>query len=273
MSDQQTVNLGLILLVASVVAMASRRMRLPYSVGLVAAGILLALAPINIGIPLSADGIFTVLLPPLIFEAALQIRWPPCQGPAVARWDGSRDGADPHVVAVMEFPGAKPKVGNLALAPELVGTVSATVDELERAIQLAELQRDPLRHVLKALATHLKSLHRVLTDATLTIGNQLEEARRPIAEEDIRRLSKASADGAWRATAGLVRAHIWRSILIAVAASLLLLIGAFGAGYWFRGDQQLVAGVSAGQQECHEQQGGTICFIPVWAKLPPAQVP
>jgi monovalent cation:H+ antiporter, CPA1 family len=77
MSDQQTVNLGLILLVASVVAMASRRMRLPYSVGLVAAGILLALAPINIGMPLSADSIFTVLLPPLIFEAALQIRWPP----------------------------------------------------------------------------------------------------------------------------------------------------------------------------------------------------
>ena len=52
-------------------------MRLPYSVGLVAAGILLALAPINIGMPLSADSIFTVLLPPLIFEAALQIRWPP----------------------------------------------------------------------------------------------------------------------------------------------------------------------------------------------------
>ena len=77
MSDQLTVNLGLILLVASVVAMASRRMRLPYSVGLVAAGILLALAPVNIGMPLSPGSIFTVLLPPLIFEAALQIRWPP----------------------------------------------------------------------------------------------------------------------------------------------------------------------------------------------------
>jgi CPA1 family monovalent cation:H+ antiporter len=77
MSNQLTVNLGLILLVASVVAMASRRTRLPYSVGLVAAGVLLALTPINIGIPLSPDSIFTVLLPPLIFEAALSIRWPP----------------------------------------------------------------------------------------------------------------------------------------------------------------------------------------------------
>ena len=72
-------------------------------------------------------------------------------------------------------------------------------------------------------------------------------------------------------TASMVQAHIWRSILIAVAASLLLLIGAFGAGYWFHGNQQLVAGVSAGQQECRDQQGGTICFIPVWAKLPPAK--
>jgi hypothetical protein len=35
------------------------------------------------------------------------------------------------------------------------------------------------------------------------------------------------------------------------------------AGYWFHGNQQLVAGVSAGAQECHDQQGGTICFIPV----------
>jgi hypothetical protein len=43
------------------------------------------------------------------------------------------------------------------------------------------------------------------------------------------------------------------------------------AGYWFHGSQQLVAGVSAGKQECQEQQGGTICFIPVWAKLPPAK--
>ena len=34
-----------------------------------------------------------------------------------------------------------------------------------------------------------------------------------------------------------------------------------------------VAGVSAGRQECSEQQGGTLCYIPVWAKLPPAKVP
>ena len=50
---------------------------MPYSVGLVVAGILLARAPIVSGTFLSPQGIFTILLPPLIFEAALQIRWMP----------------------------------------------------------------------------------------------------------------------------------------------------------------------------------------------------
>ncbi len=77
MSDIVTINLGLILLIASVVAMITRRMRLPYSVGLVAAGVLLARLPIVSDMPISPEGIFTILLPPLIFEAALQIRWPP----------------------------------------------------------------------------------------------------------------------------------------------------------------------------------------------------
>lgn len=77
MSNVVALNLGLILLVACTVAMASRRIRLPYSVGLVAAGILLALVPIGVDIPLSPESAFTIFLPPLIFEAALQIRWPP----------------------------------------------------------------------------------------------------------------------------------------------------------------------------------------------------
>jgi CPA1 family monovalent cation:H+ antiporter len=76
MSNIVTVNLGLVLLVACIVAITSQRVRLPYSVGLVAAGSLLALLPVDIGIPLSPDSIFTIFLPPLIFEAALQISWP-----------------------------------------------------------------------------------------------------------------------------------------------------------------------------------------------------
>ena len=66
---------ALLLLIAAVVAMLTRRLRVPYSVGLVAAGMALALLPFSPNIPLTKDLLFTALLPPLIFEAAFGIRW------------------------------------------------------------------------------------------------------------------------------------------------------------------------------------------------------
>ena len=68
-------NGGLLLLTAAVVAMLTRRLRLPYSVGLVAAGILLAFLPFAPRVELTKDLIFSVLLPPLLFEAAFYIHW------------------------------------------------------------------------------------------------------------------------------------------------------------------------------------------------------
>jgi CPA1 family monovalent cation:H+ antiporter len=65
-----------LLLIAAVVAMLVRRLRIPYSIGLVVAGIGLALLPFSSGIQLTKELLFTTLLPPLIFEAAFQIRWP-----------------------------------------------------------------------------------------------------------------------------------------------------------------------------------------------------
>ena len=64
-----------LLLVAAIVAMLARRFRLPYSVGLVVAGVALSLIPGLPHIQFSTELIFTVLLPPLIFEAALHIHW------------------------------------------------------------------------------------------------------------------------------------------------------------------------------------------------------
>jgi len=66
---------ALLLLIAAVVAMLTRRLRLPYSVGLVAAGILLAVSPWAPNVSLTKDLLFTVLLPPLLFEAAFYIPW------------------------------------------------------------------------------------------------------------------------------------------------------------------------------------------------------
>ena len=67
--------IGLLLLVACLIAMISRRVGLPYSVGLVAAGLLIAVIPEAPEFTLSRDLIFNVLLPPLVFEAALQLPW------------------------------------------------------------------------------------------------------------------------------------------------------------------------------------------------------
>nr|WP_321983083.1 cation:proton antiporter [uncultured Lichenicoccus sp.] len=77
MHDHAILALGLVLLAASVAALLSRRARLPYSVGLVLAGIALTLVPTGIELRLTRDLIFEVLLPPLVFEAALQLRWQP----------------------------------------------------------------------------------------------------------------------------------------------------------------------------------------------------
>jgi len=55
--------------------MLSRRLGLPYIVGLVVAGFLIALLPNSPALPLSPELIFYVFLPPLVFEAALQLDW------------------------------------------------------------------------------------------------------------------------------------------------------------------------------------------------------
>lgn len=69
--------LGALLFVASLVAIATHRLKLPYSVGLVIAGIALALSHLDVAFPLTPELIFFVFLPPLVFEAAIQIPWKP----------------------------------------------------------------------------------------------------------------------------------------------------------------------------------------------------
>ena len=65
-----------LLLIAAIVAMLARRWEMPYTVGLTLGGIALALFHLAPDIRLTKDLIFTAFLPPLIFEAAFQIRWP-----------------------------------------------------------------------------------------------------------------------------------------------------------------------------------------------------
>jgi monovalent cation:H+ antiporter, CPA1 family len=66
---------AVLLLIAAVVGVIARRLHLPYSVGLVIAGIGLALLPWRPPITLSRELVYTGILPPLIFEAAYELRW------------------------------------------------------------------------------------------------------------------------------------------------------------------------------------------------------
>jgi CPA1 family monovalent cation:H+ antiporter len=66
-----------LLIAAIVVALIARRLRLPYTVGLVVTGIVLTLTQIDVGVFITHDLIFDVILPPLLFEAAINIHWKP----------------------------------------------------------------------------------------------------------------------------------------------------------------------------------------------------
>ncbi len=68
----QTVSL---LVVAILVAIMARRLSLPYTVGLVVTGIGFALLHVDFAPTLTHDFIFDVILPPLLFEAALSLHW------------------------------------------------------------------------------------------------------------------------------------------------------------------------------------------------------
>ncbi len=66
---------GLLLFVACLTAIVTRRIGLPYPVGLVIAGIGLSVTGVGGGVALTPQLVFTFLLPPLIFEAALNLQW------------------------------------------------------------------------------------------------------------------------------------------------------------------------------------------------------
>lgn len=72
--DVVTTTVGL-LVVATIVALIARRLAFPYTVGLVVTGIGLALTRNGMGVVLTHEFIFDVILPPLLFEAAVNLHW------------------------------------------------------------------------------------------------------------------------------------------------------------------------------------------------------
>jgi len=64
-----------LLLTAALVALIARRLRMPYTVGLVLTGVGLTLLRVGGGATLTPQLIFEAFLPPLLFEAALSLHW------------------------------------------------------------------------------------------------------------------------------------------------------------------------------------------------------
>ena len=65
----------ILLLIAALVAIVTRRLKVPLTIGLVIAGMALAFFPVTSSISITKDLIFTIFLPPLVYESALYIRW------------------------------------------------------------------------------------------------------------------------------------------------------------------------------------------------------
>ena len=72
---QQELAFIILISIAAAVAIIVRRIKLPYTVALVLVGLVLSFFPALINIEISQDLILAVLVPPLLFEAALHIKW------------------------------------------------------------------------------------------------------------------------------------------------------------------------------------------------------
>lgn len=72
---QAEVSIVLLLSVAALVAIVIRRIRIPYTVALVLVGLFFSFFPNPLQIDVSSDLILAILVPPLLFEATLQIKW------------------------------------------------------------------------------------------------------------------------------------------------------------------------------------------------------
>lgn len=109
-------------------------------------------------------------------------------------------------------------------AADLSSSVAAARAELERAIVLAGLERDPLGHAYRAQSNVIGLFPKLVAG--------IEAARRPLANEDLNRLSSAAARGAQTQAMRLARSANRLTIAVGLLGGLALLIAAYAIGSW-----------------------------------------
>ena len=195
--------IGVLLLVACLIAMLCRRFGLPYIVGLVVAGFLIALLPDSPALPLSRELIFDVFLPPLVFEAALQLEWKRFRGelPLTLTLAFLGVGIAALVVAV----GMHMLVGWSWIGSGLFGVLIAATDPVSVIAAFREMRAEPR----VAMVVESESL---LNDGVAAVAFAV---------------LAAIAGGASPGAASVVPAFLWSlggGLLIGLAVSTIVLL-------------------------------------------------
>jgi hypothetical protein len=160
---------------------------------------------------------------------------------------------------------------DVALGPGLGKAIEDAQAEMQRLIQLGELQNDPIRHPIQALSVHLDALLKLSTAHSQALTRQSGAAFTDEQVDDIGRRLLGSCQ-AW--SRSLERAAMWRSWAALAAIVLAAIVLGFGAGWSYRGDLPTIAGLSAGANKCEDRPDGSrLCWIPVWERLPPGKGP
>jgi hypothetical protein len=142
-----------------------------------------------------------------------------------------------------------------------VSTALDPCQELEREARRAEMSGDPMAPVLRALIGATTTMDRAMTE----LAKQLERNREPVSPQMVR---QAVAQAIRVFVPDVIQALNWRTIIATAGVMIALMAGAFSAGYLMHGDRQMIAGLRAGDDTCRPQDGGVLCYIPMWKALP-----
>ncbi|WP_165943291.1 hypothetical protein [Roseicella aquatilis] len=112
---------------------------------------------------------------------------------------------------------------------------------MSRAVALAGLQRDPLRHALEAVSVALDGFEAAAAEVRIAADTAADAIRRPVSPEAeealVRRLETAAASGADQHAAALVQQHSTGNLLLGAACVAILTMAACLGGYWYGRDQ------------------------------------
>jgi monovalent cation:H+ antiporter, CPA1 family len=206
MSGVSLAPIGVLLLVACLIAMLTRRLGFPYIVGLVVAGLLIALLPNGPQLPLTQGLIFNILLPPLVFEAALQLSWRRFRHELPLTLTLAFAGV--AIAAAVVAAGMHYFVGWTWIGAALFGMLIAATDPVSVIAAFREMRAEPR----VAMVVEAESL---LNDGVAAVGFAV---------------LSAVAAGASPGVAGVIPAFVWTlggglTIGLGVSGAILLVVG------------------------------------------------